>query len=119
MSRFYYVKSKYPGVLLLGLVSFFADIASEMLYPITPIFLTGVIGASMANLGLIEGIAEGVASLLKTYSGFWSDRILKRKPFIFDLYPFFGTSNKKPHLLRWGFLFMEYRHAQFFALTTF
>lgn len=106
MSRFYYVKSKYPGVLLLGLVSFFADIASEMLYPITPIFLTGVIGASMANLGLIEGIAEGVASLLKTYSGFWSDRILKRKPFILAGYfisalsrPLIGLSTTSFHVL--------------------
>lgn len=106
MSRFNYVKSKYPGVLLLGLVSFFADIASEMLYPITPIFLTGVLGASMTNLGLIEGIAEGVASLLKTYSGFWSDRIQKRKPFILAGYfisaisrPLIGLSTTSFHVL--------------------
>lgn len=69
-------------VVKLGLVSFFADIASEMLYPITPIFLTVVIGASMANLGIMEGIAEAIASLMKVYSGAWSDRISKRKPFI-------------------------------------
>lgn len=83
MSRFNYVKARYPGVLLLGYVSFFADIASEMLYPITPIFLTTIIGSSMTNVGIVEGIAEGVSSLLKTYSGFWSDKISKRKPFIF------------------------------------
>lgn len=106
MSRFSYVKSKYPGVLLLGAISFFADIASEMLYPITPIFLTGVLGASMVNLGLIEGIAEGVASLLKTYSGFWSDRIQKRKPFILVGYfisalsrPLIGLSTTSFHVL--------------------
>lgn len=106
MSRFSYVKSKYPGVLLLGAVSFFADIASEILYPITPIFLTTILGSSMASLGLIEGIAEGVASLLKTYSGFWSDRISKRKPFIFVGYfisaisrPLIGLSSSTFHVL--------------------
>ena len=62
-------KALNPTVVKLGLVSFFADVASEMLYPITPIFLTTVLGASMASLGLIEGIAEATASLLKTYSG--------------------------------------------------
>ena len=71
-----------PTVKKLGLVSFFADVSSEMLYPITPLFLTTVLGASATPLGVIEGCAEAVASLLKTYSGFWSDRIEKRKPFI-------------------------------------
>lgn len=71
-----------PTVVKLGVVSFFADVASEMLYPVTPIFLTTVLGASMASLGLIEGIAESIASLMKTYSGSWSDRIARRKPFV-------------------------------------
>ncbi len=75
-------KSLNPTVIKLGLVSFFADVASEMLYPVTPIFLTTVLGASMASVGLIEGIAESIASLMKTYSGSWSDYISKRKPFI-------------------------------------
>jgi MFS family permease len=75
-----------PTVVKLGLVSFFADVASEMLYPITPIFLTTVLGASMASVGIIEGIAESIASLMKTYSGSWSDRINKRKPFIISGY---------------------------------
>lgn len=69
-------------VIKLGVISFFADIASEMLYPITPLFLTSVLGASMASVGLIEGVAEAISSLLKTYCGQWSDRIGKRKPFI-------------------------------------
>ena len=47
-------------VVRLGIVSFFADISSEMLYPITPIFLTGVLGASMLSVGLIEGAAEAI-----------------------------------------------------------
>ena len=77
-----------PTVKKLGAVSFFADVSSEMLYPITPIFLTAVLGASVASVGLIEGVAEGVASLLKTYSGAWSDRIQKRKTFIWIGYLF-------------------------------
>lgn len=75
-------KALNPTVFKLGMVSFFADISSEMLYPITPIFLTTVLGASMTSVGLIEGIAEGTASLLKVFSGNWSDRLKKRKIFI-------------------------------------
>lgn len=71
-----------PMVKRLGLVSFLADVSSEMLYPITPIFLTTVLGASATSVGFIEGVAEAIASLLKTYSGFWSDKIQKRKTFI-------------------------------------
>lgn len=77
-----------PTVLRLGLVSFFADVSSELLYPITPIFLTLVLGTSVFNVGLIEGVAEGIASLLKTYSGNWSDRLQKRKTFIWLGYLF-------------------------------
>ena len=71
-----------PTVIRLGLVSFFADVSSELLYPITPLFLTLVLGASVFQVGLIEGFAEGTASLLKTFSGRWSDRTQKRKTFI-------------------------------------
>lgn len=69
-------------VIRLGIISFFADVSSEMLYPITPIFLTSVLGASMLSVGIIEGVAEALSSLLKTYSGAWSDRIKLRQPFI-------------------------------------
>ncbi|HED37668.1 MAG TPA: MFS transporter, partial [Ignavibacteria bacterium] len=48
-------------VIILGLLSLFTDMASEMLYPITPIFLTSVLGASMVLVGVIEGIAEFTA----------------------------------------------------------
>ena len=71
-----------PTVLRLGLVSFFADVSSEMLYPITPIFLSTVLGASMLSVGVVEGVAESIASLLKTYSGAYSDRLRRRRPFI-------------------------------------
>ncbi len=73
-------------VIRLGLVSFFADVSSEMLYPITPIFLTKTLGASMLSVGLIEGVAESIASLLKTYSGALSDRLRRRRPFIVSGY---------------------------------
>lgn len=77
------MKSKIPRqVLILGLVSLFTDIASEMLYPVTPIFLTAVLGSSMAVVGLIEGIAEVTAGLLKGYFGNFSDRLGKRSIFV-------------------------------------
>jgi len=76
------VKSIPKQVLILGLVSLFTDIASEMLYPVTPIFLTAVLGSSMAVVGIIEGIAEVTAGLLKGYAGNFSDRIGKRSIFI-------------------------------------
>jgi len=81
-----------PTVVKLGLVSLFADISSEMLYPITPIFLTLVLGASYTSVGLIEGVAEAVASFLKLYSGLWSDRSGKRKPFVVGGYLLSGLS---------------------------
>jgi len=69
-------------VFILGMVSLFTDIASEMLYPITPIFLTTVLGSSMVVVGVIEGIAEVTAGLLKGYFGNLSDRVGKRSIFI-------------------------------------
>lgn len=77
------MKSKIPRqVLILGMVSLFTDIASEMLYPITPIFLTAVLGSSMAVVGIIEGVAEFIAGLLKGYFGNLSDKVGKRSVFI-------------------------------------
>lgn len=70
------------NVTALALVSFFADIASEMLYPVIPLFLTTTLGTSPALLGLIEGIAEGVSSGLRWIGGVLSDRSGRRKPFV-------------------------------------
>jgi len=67
------------NVLILGLVSFFTDVSSEMIYPLLPLFLTGVLGAGPAFLGVIEGIAESTSSLLKLFSGIASDRVRRRK----------------------------------------
>jgi len=67
------------NVLILGLVSFFTDVSSEMIYPLLPLFLTGVLGAGPAFLGVIEGVAESTAALLKLCSGIVSDRVRRRK----------------------------------------
>ena len=69
-------------VFILGMVSLFTDIASEMLYPVTPIFLTAVLGSSMAVVGIIEGIAEVTAGLLKGYFGNLSDKVGRRSIFV-------------------------------------
>lgn len=74
------------NVLTLGWVSFFNDLASEMVYPIVPIFLTGFLGAPVAIVGVIEGVAESTASILKVFSGWLSDRFQKRKPFVISGY---------------------------------
>lgn len=67
------------NVFVTGLVSFFMDVSSEMIYPLVPLFLSSVLGANKSLIGLIEGIAESTASLLKVFSGWFSDRIGRRK----------------------------------------
>lgn len=76
---FYGIKK---NVFVLGLVSFLTDVSSDMIYPILPLFLTLVLKASFVYVGLIEGVAESTASLLKVFSGWWSDRAGKRKPLV-------------------------------------
>lgn len=70
------------NVLAIGAVSFFTDVSSEMIYPLLPVFLTMTLGASASVLGAIEGAAETTSSLLKLASGWWSDRVRKRKPLV-------------------------------------
>lgn len=67
------------NVTIAGFVSFFMDVSSEMIYPLVPLFLTNVLGVNKSVIGLIEGIAESTASLLKVFSGWFSDRIGNRK----------------------------------------
>ena len=80
------------NILTMGLTSFFNDVASEMIYPIVPIFLTSVLGAPVAIVGLIEGIAESTASILKVISGWLSDKYQKRKLFVIAGYSFSTVS---------------------------
>ena len=74
------------NILVLGLVSFLTDFSSEMIYPLLPVFLTAVLGAGPAVLGVIEGIAESTASLLKLVSGIMSDRVTDRKRLVLSGY---------------------------------
>ncbi|MEW5918540.1 MAG: MFS transporter [Gemmatimonadota bacterium] len=69
-------------VLALTAVSLLTDASSEMIYPLLPLFLSSVLGASATALGAIEGAAESVAALLKLVSGVWSDRVTRRKPLV-------------------------------------
>ncbi len=62
-----------------GLVSLFMDVSTEMVYPLVPLFLTGVLGTTKTTVGVIEGIAESTASILKVFSGWISDRLGRRK----------------------------------------
>ncbi len=80
------------NVFFLGLVSFFNDLSSEMIYPIVPIFLTSVLHASIPVVGLIEGVAEATASIGKFIFGTYSDYIQKRKPFVIGGYSFAAVS---------------------------
>jgi MFS family permease len=68
-------------IVILSLVSFCTDIASEMLYPIMPMYLTSI-GFSIVLIGILEGVAEAIAGLSKGYFGHLSDAIGKRKPFV-------------------------------------
>jgi len=69
----------HKNVFFSGVVSFFMDVSSEMIYPLVPLFLANVLGINKSMIGLIEGIAEATASLLKVFSGWLSDRIGRRK----------------------------------------
>jgi MFS family permease len=71
-----------PSVKALGWVSFLNDVATEMIYPLLPNFLTRVLGAGPEALGLIEGLAQSAASLANMGAGSLSDRIRRRKPLV-------------------------------------
>jgi MFS family permease len=70
------------NVYVLSGVSFLNDVATEMIYPILPAFLTTVLGVNAGFIGAIEGAAESVAALLKLATGYWSDRLQRRKPLV-------------------------------------
>ena len=68
------------NIILLGLVSFINDISSDMMLAILPMFIASIGGAGIA-VGLIGGLGDSIASILKVFSGYWSDKFKKRKPF--------------------------------------
>lgn len=89
------------AIYALGWVSLLMDIASEMVYPLLPLFLTTVLGASKTTVGLVEGVAEATSSLFKVAGGRISDRIAARKPLLLAGYgapAFSGLSWRWPRL---------------------
>ncbi|MCX6707864.1 MAG: MFS transporter [Candidatus Woesearchaeota archaeon] len=94
------------NVIFIGLVSFFMDTSSEMIFSILPLFLMNVLHATAPIIGLIEGVAESTASILKFASGWLSDRCGKRKLFLYIGYgfsalfkPLFALANTWPVVL--------------------
>ncbi len=68
------------NLVIVSLTSLLTDVSTEMVYPILPLFLVGVLSAPKGAVGLIEGSAECVASLLRVFAGAWSDRLARRLP---------------------------------------
>ena len=104
-------KSIPKTVFMLGAASFFTDVSSEGIYSILPLFLTQVLGAGPLALGVIEGVAETTSSLLKIFSGIWTDRSRQRKPLILWGYglstffrPFIGLAQSWPTVLFFRFI---------------
>jgi MFS family permease len=88
-----------PVIVILGFVSLFTDLSSNMIVPILPLYLTTVLHVQVGSIGIIEGIAESTASILKLFSGWMTDRIGKHKLFMLIGYglsnltkPFFALS---------------------------
>lgn len=71
------------NVYVLGAVSFLTDVSSEMVFPILPVFLTTFLGAGKEIIGLIEGVADSLSSLMDIIFGYWSDISDSRKKFVF------------------------------------
>ena len=70
------------GVVALGFVSLFMDMSSEMVHSLLPVFLVSVLGVSAMSVGVIEGVAEATASIVKVFSGTISDWLGRRKPLL-------------------------------------
>jgi MFS family permease len=79
-------EAKMLNVFFLGLVSFFTDLSTEMVYPLIPLYLIAAFGATPALVGTVEGIAESLAGLLKVYSGYIADKFQRKKALAFGGY---------------------------------
>jgi len=77
------------NIIILGITSLLTDVSSEMVYPLIAVYLSSL-GATPAIIGFIEGIADSLASLLKVFSGYFSDKLKRRKPFAIFGYSFSG-----------------------------
>ena len=94
------------NVIVLGIASLLSDASREMIFPLLPLLLVNGLAAEKSIVGLIEGIAESTASILKVFSGWFSDKIGKRKPIIFSGYgistfakPFLALATSWFHVL--------------------
>ncbi len=94
------------AVWVLGFVSLFMDLSSEIIHALLPLFLTTTLGVSVAVVGVIDGVAEATASITKVFSGYISDRIGKRRPLILIGYglgaltkPLFALAGSAPVVL--------------------
>ena len=98
MGKNFFKKNFFKGlttnIFILGLVSLLTDLSSQMVFPLIPLFLTTTLGAGAYAVGIVEGAAETTASLLKVISGYWSDKIKKRRPFV--LFGYSLSSVTKP-----------------------
>ncbi len=93
-SKAHFFRGITRNIFVLGLVSMFTDLSSQMVFPLIPLFMTTILGTGAHAVGIVEGSAETTASLLKVFSGYWSDRISRRKPFV--LFGYTLSSLTKP-----------------------
>src|SRR6478672_3008333 len=70
------------GVWMLGFVSLLMDTSSELIHSLLPLYMVGALGASVMTIGVIEGVAEAIAMIVKVFSGYWSDAFRHRKPLV-------------------------------------
>ncbi|MCX6665814.1 MAG: MFS transporter [Euryarchaeota archaeon] len=105
MDKTSFLRGLTRNIIILGFVSLFTDLSSQMVFPLIPLYLISL-GAGAWVVGLVEGAAETTASLLKVFSGYWSDKINRRKPFVFAGYslstitkPLFALTNSWPFIL--------------------
>ena len=105
MDKSSFFKGITRNIIIVGLISLFTDISSEMVFPLIPLYLVFLGGGGFV-VALVEGAAETTASLLKVFSGYWSDKFNKRKHFVFAGYglstitkPLFVIANSWPIVL--------------------
>jgi len=105
MNKNSFFKGFTRNVLIVGIISLFSDLSSEMVFPLIPLYLVFLGGGGFV-VAQVEGAAETTSSLIKVFSGYWSDRINKRKPFVFAGYslstitkPLFVLANSWPIVL--------------------
>ena len=99
------------NVFYAGLTSFFTDISTKMIYSVMPLFLLSI-GASKTAIALIEGVAESTASLVKAFSGYWSDKIGKNKPFMLIGYGITALVTPLYALVRFPFQVLIFRFVE-------